>query len=214
MQPNGIFVISELGGEAGRIIKEINEKYDPKLARYKSPHVTITGSSGAGPILPNVTVEQLREALIPIASATEPISMRFGPPMRFMQSDIVVLPLDPHGPIRGLHERIACSGLKFQRARFTFSPHCTLSLYPTLTRETERELLSLRVREPVVLDSLTVYHTMDPQPARKLLEMRLGTPINQLVQHFVDCRSPAEDASAVHVEYLARDVAGEGRTKE
>lgn len=174
MQPNGIFIISELGGEAGRIIKEINEKYDPKLARYKTPHVTITGSSGVGPILPNVSVEQLRETLTPIASSSEPITMRFGPPMRFMQSDIVVLPLDPHGPLRILHDRIAGSGLPFQRARFTFSPHCTLSLYPTLTKETQRELLALRMREPAVLDSLTVYHTMDPQPAKKLLEIHLG----------------------------------------
>lgn len=103
--------------------------------------------------------------------------------MRFMQSEIVVLPLDPHGPLRVLHDRIAKSGLPFQRARFTFSPHCTLSLYPTLTRETERALLSLRIREPAVLDSLTVYHTMDPQPAKKLLELSLtGRPASEAMQ--------------------------------
>jgi hypothetical protein len=90
-----------------------------------------------------------------------------------MQSQIVVLPLDPHGPLRILHDRIATSGLSFQSARFTFSPHCTLSLYPTLTRESERELLAIRINVPAVIDRLIVYHTMDPQPSKKLLELPL-----------------------------------------
>ena len=179
MQQNGIFIIAELGGDAGEIIREINEKYDPKLARYKAPHITITGSSGVGPIPASVSTAELREKLTPITSSTAPIALRFGPPMRFMQSEIVVLPLDPHGPLRILHDRIAKSGLSFQRARFTFSPHCTLSLYPTLTRDTERELLSVRIHEPVIIDSITVYQTLDPQPSKKMVELRLtGTPMN------------------------------------
>lgn len=177
MQANGIFIIAELGGEAGRLIREINERYDPRLARYKAPHVTITGSSGAGPIPASTGIEELREKLTPITASTETMRLRFAPPMRFMQSQIIVLPLDPHGPLRILHDRIATSGLPFQPARFTFSPHCTLSLYPTLTRDTERELLSVRITEPAVVDCLTVYHTMDPQPSKKLLELPLtATP--------------------------------------
>jgi hypothetical protein len=174
VQANGIFIIAELGGEAGRQIHEINERYDPKLARYKAPHVTITGSSGAGPIAASVTVSDLWDKLAPITTTTAPIELRFGPPMRFMQSEIVVLPLDPHGPLRLLHDRIATCGLPFQRARFTFSPHTTLSLYPTLTRDSERELLAMRIREPVRIDSITVYQTLDPQPSKKLLELPLG----------------------------------------
>ena len=174
MQPNGIFIIAEIGGEAGRLIREINERYDPRLARYKAPHVTITGSSGVGPIPASVSVAEIREKLASIISSTEPLELQLGAPIRFMQTQIVVLPLDPHGPLRILHDRIATSGLPFQSARFTFSPHCTLSLYPTLTREAERELLAVRINEPVVIDRLTVYHTMDPQPSKKLLELPLG----------------------------------------
>jgi hypothetical protein len=72
-----------------------------------------------------------------------------------------------------LHDRIATSGLPFQQARFTFSPHCTLSLYPTLTRDSARELLAMRIREPAVIDRITVYQTLDPQPSRKLLDLPL-----------------------------------------
>jgi len=173
VQLNGIFIIAELGGDVGEAIRRINEKYDPRLARYKAPHVTLAGSSGVGPIPASVTTAELWDKLAPITSTTAPLTLRFGPPLRFMQTDIVVLPLDPHGPLRTLHDRIANSTLPFQQARFTFSPHCTLSLYPTLTKESERELLAMRIREPVVIDRLTVYQTLDPQPSRKMLELPL-----------------------------------------
>lgn len=174
MQQNGLFIIAEIEGAAGKIIREINRKYDPRLARYKAPHVTITGSSGVGPLPGSVSTSELQDKLAPITSSTEILSLELGNPLRFMQSDIIVLPLAPHGPLRILHDRIATSGLPFQRARFTFSPHCTLSLYPTLTKETERELLSIRVRAPVIIDSITVYQTLDPQPSKKLLKLQLG----------------------------------------
>ena len=181
MQLNGIFIIAEIGGEAGRRIRELNEQYDPRLARYKGPHVTITGSSGVGPIPAQTSTGDMLEKLEPVTSSTPPMTLRFGPPMRFMQSDIVVLPLDPHGPLRILHDRIATSGLPFQAARFTFSPHCTLSLYPTLTRETERALLAVRINEPVLIDRITVYQTLDPQPSKKLLDLPLsGGPNEQI----------------------------------
>lgn len=173
---NGIFIIAEIGGEAGRQIREINERYDPRLARYKAPHVTITGSSGVGPIPPHVTKSELWDKLAPITTSTERMSLEAGAPMRFMQSDIIVVPLDPHGPLRVFHDRIATSGLPFLSARFTFSPHCTLSLYPTLTRDAERELLAVRIKDPIVLDSITVYQTLDPQPSKKLLELSLAGP--------------------------------------
>ncbi|MEJ7758339.1 MAG: 2'-5' RNA ligase family protein [Gemmatimonadaceae bacterium] len=177
MQVNGIFVLAEIGGRAGDRIREINVKYDPKLARYKPPHVTIAGSSGVGPIPASVADVDLKDKLSAVTSSTAPLTLRFGPPIRFMQTEIVVLPLDPHGALRIFHDRIATCGLKFERARFTFSPHCTLSLYPTLTPESARELLALRVHEPVTIDRITVYQTLDPQPSKKLLELVLtGEP--------------------------------------
>jgi hypothetical protein len=96
--------------------------------------------------------------------------------MRFMQTDIVVLPLSPHGPLRALHEAIKTSGLRFARPRFAFSPHATLSFYPTLTAATRRELLAIRVREPALVDRLACYFTNDPQPRVKLLELSLSGP--------------------------------------
>ena len=173
MPLNGIFILAELPAEIAERISAINERYDPRLSRYKPPHITLTGSSGAGPIPPSVSVEEMRERLEPIASDTAPIELSFGAPHRFMQTNIIVLPIDPHGPIRVLHDRIVGSGLPFTRARYTFSPHSTLSLYQSLDAQAIREVLQTRIPEPFVISAIQLYHTRDPQPSRKLLELPL-----------------------------------------
>lgn len=173
MQLNGIFIVADLNAAVAKQIREINARFDPKLAASRQPHVTITGSSGAGPIPPNYSLPEIEKRLRPIADTTAPMALRFGKPQRFLQTGIVVLPLDPHGELRRLHDRIVSSGIPFTRARFTFTPHCTLSLYPTLTPEAARHLLSVRIDDEILLSKIDVYHTNDPQPARKLLELEL-----------------------------------------
>jgi 2'-5' RNA ligase len=170
---NGIFILAELPAGIADRVRAINERYDLKLSRYKPPHLTITGSSGAGPIPPSVSVEEMREKLEPITRDTAPITVSFLPPQRFLQTNIIVLPLDPHGPLRMLHDRIITSGLPFTRARYTFSPHSTLSLYQSLDERAIRELLKTRIPEPFVINAIQLYHTRDPQPSRKLLELPL-----------------------------------------
>ena len=173
MPLNGIFILAELPGEVADRVREINERYDPRLARYKPPHLTLTGSSGAGPIPPSVSVEDIRKKLEPITIDTAPITVSFQAPQRFMQTDIIVLPIAPHGPLRLLHDRIVTSGIPFMQARYTFSPHSTLSLYQSLDPKSIRELLKTRLPEPFVISAIQVYHTRDPQPSRKLLELPL-----------------------------------------
>jgi 2'-5' RNA ligase len=170
---NGIFILAELPPEIADQVRAINERYDPKLSRYKPPHLTLTGSSGAGPISPSATVEEMREKLEPITRDTAPITLSFQAPQRFMQTNILVLPVDSHGPLRILHDRIITSGLPFTRARYTFSPHSTLSLYQSLDAKAIRELLKTRIPEPFVISAIQIYHTRDPQPSRKLLELPL-----------------------------------------
>ena len=129
----GIFVVAELGEPVREQILEVQRWADPRLAAGTPPHVTMVGSSGVGPLPLGTPVELLREKVEPITRETPPITMKFERPHRFMQTDIIVLPLDPHGPLRVLHERVASTGLPFERARFQFSPHATLSFYPRMT---------------------------------------------------------------------------------
>jgi hypothetical protein len=170
---SGIFILGELSGPVADEIHAVIQRHDPKLAKGRRPHVTITGSSGAGPIAAHTSVAELRAKLAPVAAASAPIWVPLGNPHRFTPTDIVVLPIDPHGAIRILHDRLATSGLHFGHARFTFSPHVTLNLYRTLTPDAFRDLMRVRIPGPVLIDRLHVYHTLEPRPARLLLELPL-----------------------------------------
>lgn len=176
MKP-GIVILSELRGELAERILEIQTRFDPRMAAELPPHITITGSSGMGPISPATTDDELRLALIPIGAETAPITVRLEPPRRFMQSNVVTLQIDPNGPIRALHERILRSGLSYEQPRFTFTPHVTLSFYPELSRERLAELLRVRIAEPVVIDAIQAYRAIDLTRTKKVLDLPLtGTP--------------------------------------
>lgn len=173
-RPAGIFVIAEVRGAVGEAIRSIQQRFDPKLARALPPHITLVGSSGLGPIAAATTVEELTSALGPVCADTPTMELQLEPPHRFMQTDIVVMPLAPHGQLRELHERIGRSGLSFGSVRFTFTPHVTLSFYRTLDRESVSELMSLRIDEPVRVDMIRCSLTSEPFPPRTLLELPLG----------------------------------------
>src|SRR5256885_2232405 len=165
MKPS-IVVIAELSGPVATRIHEIQSKFDPRMAAELPPHVTLIGSSGMGPISVRTAPERLLEALRPVAAATDPMRLRFDPPMRFMQSDVVVLPLDPHGPLRALHEAMAArireAGIVSERPRFTFTPHCTLSFYRELPAAALRELLTIRVDDEAAVNRIHAYRATTP----------------------------------------------------
>jgi 2'-5' RNA ligase len=170
---SGIFIIAGIGGPEGERIAEVQAAHDPRLVRLGPPHVTLAGSSGMGPIAADTTVAELQERLAPIAADTPPIALRFSRPTRFMQTEIVVLPLDPHGPLRTLHERIKTSGFRAAASRFFFTPHVTLNLYRELPRDTLATLLRERFDTLVTIDRIECHLTHDTGESRRLLELEL-----------------------------------------
>ncbi len=172
MKP-GIIVMSELHGELAERIHAIQRRFDPRMAAELPPHITIAGSSGMGPISPDTGDDELRVALERVTTETAPFAVRLEPPMRFMQSTVVVMNVDPNGPIRALHERIKSSGLAYEAPRFTFTPHCTLSFYPELSRDQLRELLRVRVDEPVTIDCIQAYRAVTLTLTRKVADLPL-----------------------------------------
>lgn len=177
--PSGIFILGELSGPVADRVQAIAERYDPKLARSHRPHLTLAGSSGLGPMAADTAVDLMRERLGPILSSTAPIELVLERPERFPATEIVVMSVAPRGAIRELHDRIGASGLHFARPRFAFSPHVTLNLYKTLTREALDALLAVRITEPVVLDRLRLYYTSPPNVSRLLLELPLTGPLTR-----------------------------------
>lgn len=170
---SGIFIIAPIPAPVGERIAALQATHDPRLIRLGAPHVTLAGSSGIGPIVPDTTIDELRAALDPIARTTAPITLRFGRPTRFMQTEIVVLPLDPHGPLRTLHEKIKTCGLRAAAPRFYYTPHVTLSLYREQTREVLAELLAQRFDETVTIDHIECHLTRDIGESRHLLTLPL-----------------------------------------
>jgi 2'-5' RNA ligase len=170
---SGIVLLAELTGPVADRIHEIQAKYDPRMAAELPPHITLTGSSGMGPIAATTPLELIRDALAPIARDTPPLTIHFQPPMKFMQSLVVVLPIDPYGPIRPLHERIKASGIPAEPPRFAFTPHCTLSFYPELSKEKLRNLLSIRIDEPVTIERIAAYRAVTLTRAENVLEIPL-----------------------------------------
>jgi 2'-5' RNA ligase len=170
---NGIFITAELEGEQAARIRAIQERHDPKLAREFPPHVSLIGSSGAGPIDPGTPLEELRASILGVTDRTAPIRVIFEPPHRFIGREIVVLPIDPHGPIRALHEAIKMSGVAFASARWPFTPHCTLNYYATLTPERLKVLLAVNETEPWEIHTVRVYHTRDGEKAKLLFDAPL-----------------------------------------
>lgn len=172
---SGIFVFATIGGDVGARIATLQRRYDPRLAALgQAPHVTLAGSSGMGPIAADTTREELVERLAPIAADTAPITLRFGRPTRFMQTQIVVLPLDPHGPLRTLHERIKTSGLRAAAPRFFFTPHVTLNLYRELPPPLLSALLAERFDEAVTIDGIEAHLTKDTGESRRLASFSLA----------------------------------------
>src|SRR3954470_14691512 len=170
---SGIVLLAELAGPVAKRIHEIQARFDPRMANELPPHLTLSGSSGMGPIPADTPTEEIRKILEPIARETAPITVHFQPPMKFMQKNVVVLTVDPHGPIRALHERIKTSGIPFARPRFAFTPHCTLSFYPELSREKLRDILAIRIDEPVVIDRIAVFKAVTLTRTEQILELTL-----------------------------------------
>ena len=171
---SGIFIIAPIRGPVGDRIAALQEEHDPKILKLGQPHVTVAGSSGMGPIAATTPIAELEDRVGAIAAETATISLQFGRPTRFMQTEIVVLPLDPHGPLRTLHERIKTSGLRSAAPRFFFTPHVTLTLYRQLPPNVLKSLLREQFDEPVMVDRLEAHLTQDTGESRKLVTWELG----------------------------------------
>ena len=119
--------------------------------------ITLAGSGGLGVVSPGQDPEAVFAALDQVAAATPAITATFGPVIRFPRTDIFVLTLADETPFRALHERLAASGIQFQPSPFPFTPHCTLRSRSPVSKAEAGALLSLRIAESFVLDTLTAY---------------------------------------------------------
>ena len=170
---DGIFIVADLHGEEADRIAALQRELDPKFANLFRPHVTLTGSSGAGVLLLDTPNDVLVAALSRVGEAVAPFDFVFGAPERFPATNIIMLPLPVHGPVRWLHDRIATCGLPFAAPKFAFTPHCTVHFFRTMTDAAWQRARRFRVRGPIRVDRIQAYATREPQPATQLCEIVL-----------------------------------------
>ncbi len=170
---DGIYIVADLHGEQADRIAALIREIDPKYANFFRPHVTLTGSSGAGVLPAGTPPHEVRAALDRVAAEVAPLDFVFGPPEKFPATNIIVLPLPVHGPVRWLHDRIAMSGLPFGAPKFAFTPHCTVHLFRTMTDATWQRARRFRVRAPIRVDRIQAYVTREPQAPVLLCDVAL-----------------------------------------
>jgi 2'-5' RNA ligase len=170
---HGIYIVADIPGAAGDAIAALQRELDPKLANLGRPHLTLAGSSGLGVLPTGFDIVRLRDALEGVGRSTPPLTLEFGAPERFPQTNIIMLPLPVHGPVRWLHDRIGTTGLPFAPARFAFTPHCTVHFFRTMTKEVLRRAQQFRAQRAIEVTRIQAYDTRDPQPARLVCEVEL-----------------------------------------
>lgn len=168
---DGIFIVADLIGPEADRIAELQRELDPKFAGLFRPHVTLTGSSGAGVLPADLDLEVLESAMTSVAEQTVPFNFVFGPPERFPATNIIMLPLPVHGPVRWLHDRLVKSGLPFGVPKFAFTPHCTVHFFRTMTDAAWERAKKFRVHGPIRIERMQAYLAREPQPARLVCEV-------------------------------------------
>ncbi|MCC7052452.1 MAG: 2'-5' RNA ligase family protein [Gemmatimonadaceae bacterium] len=166
-------MIADLFGPEADRIAAIQRELDPKFAALFRPHVTLAGSSGVGVLASGTPVSEIEVALSRVGAAVAPLDFTFGAPERFPATNIIMLPLPVHGPVRWLHDAIATCGLPFAAPKFAFTPHCTVHFFRTMTDAAWARARRFRVRAPIWVERIQAYETRDPQPARLLCEITL-----------------------------------------
>jgi len=170
---DGIFIVADLRGDDAERIAALQRELDPKFAALFRPHVTLAGSSGAGILPLRTPAADVVAALTRVGERVAPLDFVFGAPERFPATNIIMLPLPVHGPIRWLHEQIATCGLPFGTPKFAFTPHCTVHFFRTMTDAAWSKARRFRVKGPIRVDRIQAYATREPQPATLVCEVEL-----------------------------------------
>jgi 2'-5' RNA ligase len=157
---------------AGRIMA-IRERHHDWFLKSLPVEITLIGSSGVGVFDPTQEPEEAFAILDAIAVETPPIQASFGEVLRFPETDIFVHTLQDEEPFRSLHERIVKSGLLFTPSPFPYKPHCTIRRRSPISEDEATELLSLKISECFVLDTMSVY-MLDRLPMSLLHRVKLA----------------------------------------
>lgn len=167
------YLVLDLAGPGAGEVRRVRHAYGYDFYGALPVEITVAGSSGLGPLAPDQDARKVFSTLDRIAAETPVITGRFGPVLRFPDTDIFVLTMEDPEPFIDLHQRISESAVQFLPSPFPFTPHCTLrgQVVGTASSTEAEQLLAVGIDEPFHCEMLSTY-TIDEFP---LLNLRHRT---------------------------------------
>lgn len=153
------YVVLDLAGPGACEVRRIRQRHGYDFYGALPVEITVAGSSGLGSPAPDQDARAVFLALEAVAAETPVIMARFGPVLRFPDSDIFVLTMEDPDPFIDLHERISRSGVRFMPSPFPFTPHCTLRgqvVGAASSQETE-DLMGISISKEFRCEMLSTY---------------------------------------------------------
>ena len=170
-QPLGAetYIVLDLAGPAAAEVRRARRARGYDFYGALPVEVTVAGSSGLGTPAPDQDVRQVFSTLDRIAADTPIITGRFGPMLRFPDTNIFVLTMEDPQPFIDLHQRIGESEIEFLPSPFPFIPHCTVrgQVVGAASSEEAEGLLDLSIDKPFRCEMLSTY-TIEAFPLLKL----------------------------------------------
>lgn len=147
----------DMSGPAAAEVRKIRQRHGYDFLGALPVEVTVAGSSGIGSPVPNQEPKDIFAALDRVAAETPVITGRFGPVIRFPDSDIFVLTMEDPDPFIELHQRIVNSGIRYLPSPFPFTPHCTLRQRQSPTQEEVDDVMGMSISSEFRCDMLSTY---------------------------------------------------------
>lgn len=141
---------------AGRVMA-LRQHFQDEFMLSLPVEITISGSSGVGPLEYDQELEEVFQQVNRIAQCNSPFPARFGEVLRFPGTDIFVFTLQDEAPFIQLHKQLVQSALHFQPSPYPFKPHCTIRRGIPVSEEEVAELMTLRMEEEFIIASLSLY---------------------------------------------------------
>jgi 2'-5' RNA ligase len=167
------YIVLDLPKQMASTLHKIRAELGDDFQASMPAEITVTGSSGVGPIAQDQDPNEFFKIINEIAADTPPITVSFDKVHRFPDTDIVVMKLEDETLVRALHQRFVDSGIKFQHSDFAYEPHCTLRSKSPLSDQEMEELSGLKVEGDFILQTLSVYAM--PPPGKLLHTVQLGS---------------------------------------
>jgi len=145
------YIVAEIPEQPGQLITKIRKDYDP-LTSTLPVEITLAGSSGVGPILEEVPLNNIISIVDAICLESSPFDARFNQILSFPNTSIYYLEPIPRRPFDVLHQKFKNSSIEFSDSPFPYNPHCTLRAIGEISPNDVEKL----IKTPVPTDTFTI----------------------------------------------------------